>query len=189
MLNNKDILTIKKGKTVVCLFLILLCFFTFTFYANTVKDFVYGICTPYVNTEPDNLVFYKYKVFGTENSFEKNLSQYIAKKKNFLKDKNEFIVVKIKGGYSVERKADYILIKDETVPDLNAEIYIAKNFDIGNNSLPLKTVVLLLQKAATAVVCFLFLSAFTVCFFQISRYFLIKKTNRAALGIKTFRKG
>lgn len=189
MLNNKEILTLKKGKTVVCLFLILICFFAFTVYANSVKDFVYRICASYVNTEPDNLVFYKYKVFGTENSFKKNLSQYIGEEKNFLKSKNEFAVVKIKGGYSVERKADYILIKDDTVPDLNAEIYIAKNFDIGNNSLPLKTVVLLLQKALTTIVCVLFLIAFTVCFFKISRYLLIKKTNRGALGIKTFCKG
>ena len=189
MLNNREILTIKKGKTVVCLFLILICFFTYFIYADITKELAFRFCTPYVSTESDNLVFYNYKVFGTENSFEKNLSQYIAKEKNFLKSKNEFAVVKIKGGYSVERKADYIFISDERVPDLNVEIYIAKNFEIGNNSLPLKTVVLLLQKAVTTIICILFLIAFTVCFFKISRYILIKKTNRGALGIKIFHNG
>ena len=189
MLNNKDILTIKKGKTTVCLFLILLCFFAFTVYANTVKDFVYGICTPYVNVEPENFVFYKYKVFGTETSFNKNILKYIEEEKNFLKSKNEFAVVKIKGEYSVKYKADYILISEDAVPDLNVEIYIAKNFDIGNNSLPLKTVVLLLQKVVKIVVYIVFAIAFSVCFICVSRYVIIKKVNRWVLGIKSFGNG
>lgn len=189
MLNNREILTIKKGKTVVCLFLILICFFTYFIYADITKELAFRFCTPYVSTESDNLVFYNYKVFGTENSFEKNLSQYIAKEKNFLKSKDEFIVVKIKGEYLVKHKADYILISEENVSDLNVEIYIAKNFDIGNNSLPLKTVVLLLQKIIKIIIYLLFTLAFSVCFFSFSRYFIIKKTNRGALGIKIFHNG
>ena len=113
----------------------------------------------------------------------------ILRKKNFLKSKDEFTVVKIKGEYSVKYQADYILISEETVPDLNIEIYIAKNFDIGNNSLPLKTVVLLLQKIIKIVVYILFVIAVSVCFLSFSRYVFIKKANCGVLGIKTFRKG
>lgn len=97
--------------------------------------------------------------------------------------------MKIKGEYSVKYKADYILISEDAVPDLNVEIYIAKNFDIGNNSLPLKTVVLLLQKVVKIVVYIVFAIAFSVCFICVSRYVIIKKANRWVLGIKTFRKG
>ena len=189
MLHNKEFLTIKKGKTAVCLFFVLLCFFAFTVYANTVKDFVYGICTPYVNVEPENLVFYKYKVFGTETSFNKNLFKYVEEEKKFLKSKDEFCVVKIKGEYNMQRKADYILISEESVPDLNVEIYIAKNFDIGNNSLPLKTVVLLLQKVVKIVVYIVFAIAFSVCFIYVLRYVIIKRTKGSELGIKIFRNG
>lgn len=189
MLNNKEILTLKKGKTVFCLFLILICFFAFIEYANVVKDLAFNISAPYVNTEPKNLVFYKYKVFGTENSFNKNLFAYIEREKEFLKSKDEFIIVKIQGEYNVQRKGDYVLITDDTVPDLNAEIYIAKNFDIGNNSLPLKTVVVLLHRVLKVVICVLFFIVFSFCFYDISRYAVIKSTNCSLLCIKTFYKG
>ena len=189
MLNNKEFLILKKGKTVVCLFLFLLCFFAFIVYADVIKDVAFRISVPFVNTKPENLVFCEYKVFGTENSFDKNLFKYIEEEKNFLKSKDEFIVVKIKGEYLVKYKADYILISEENVPDLNVEIYIAKNFDIGNNSLPLKTVVLLLQKIIKIIIYLLFTLAFSVCFFSFSRYFIIKKTNHGGLGIKIFRNG
>lgn len=189
MLTNKEFLTLKKGKTVVCLFLFLLCFFVFIVYANVVRNIAFRISVSFVNTEPKNLVLCDYKVFGTENSFNKNLLAYIEEEKNFLKSKDEFTVVKIKGEYSVNRKADYILISEESVPELNVEIYVAKNFDFNNNSLPLKTVVILLQKIIKIVIYILFTIAFLVCFFSFSKYCVIKKTNRVALGIKNFQKG
>lgn len=189
MLTNKEILTLKKGKTLFCLFLILICFFVFFIHADVTKDVVFKFCTPYVNTEPENLVFYKYKVFGTEKSFQKNLYGYIEREKSFLKSKNEFIVVKINGKNSVDRKADYILIHEESIAELNAEIYIAKNFDFGNNSLPLKTLVVLLQKAVKTIFIIVYAIVFFIYFLNISRYFVVKKTNYGALSIKNLRNG
>lgn len=164
MLTDKKILTLKKGKTVFCLFLILLCFFAFTVYAKSGQNITYRICAPYVNINSENLVFYKYKVFGTEYSYKKYFTAYIEQEKSFLKSKDEFMVVKIKGERFVECKTDYILISEESIPELNAEFYIAKNIDFGNNSLPLKTVVGLLQKVIETIVIILFFIVFLVFF-------------------------
>lgn len=179
MLNNGETLIVKKGKTTVCLFLTLLCFFAFTVYANSVRNLSFYLAAPFVSVEAEKLVFCKYKAFGTEDSFDKYLTDYVEREKNLLKSKNEFIVVKIKGEYSVERKADYVLVREEGVPELNAEIYIAKNFDVAGDSLPCKTVVLLMQKAIKALLYTVFSAVFLYFYIQVGKFFLLKSTNRA----------
>lgn len=178
MLDNKEIKILRKGKSTVCLFLLLICFFVFIFFTNAIKNTVYGVSVPFISIKPENLVFCKYKVFGTEQSFKKNRSEYIENEIEFFKSKNEFIIVKIKGEYNVLYKADYILISENSVPDLNVEIYIAKNFDIKNNSLPLKTVLIFMQKTLTTVFYFLFLILCSLFLYRIFRYIALKNRRK-----------
>ena len=173
MLNNKFKI-LKKGKVLFCLFLFFLCCFAFVPYNEIIRDAVFRFAVSHVNVNAENLVLYKYKVYGTEKTFNKSAFVFVEEEKNFLKSKNEFIVVKIAGEYSIEYKTDYILINEKTVPDLNVEIYIAQNIDFGNNSLPCKTVVLLLQRLLNILVFIFYAIMFLIFYINLCRYFLSK---------------
>lgn len=174
MLSNREILTLKKGKITFCLFLLVLCCFAFVPHNEIVKNAVFRFSALHVNLNENNLVLYKYKVYGTENSFNKNSGVFIEEEINLLKSKDEFIVVKTRGEYAIEYKSDYIFISEETVPDLKVEIYIAKNIDFGNNSLPCKTIIILLQKALKIIILILYGIILLLCFINLSRYAIAK---------------
>lgn len=157
-----------------CLFLFFLCCFAFVPHNEIIRDAVFRFAVSHVNVNVENLVLYKYQVYGTENSFNKNSGVFIEEEKNLLKSKDEFIVVKTRGEYAIEYKSDYIFISEETVPDLKVEIYIAKNIDFGNNSLPCKTIIILLQKALKIIILILYGIILLLCFINLSRYAIAK---------------
>ena len=184
MTNNKAITRLKKGKLQFCLFLIFICFFAFTFYANLISECVYDFAIAHVNTENKNLALYKYKVYGTENRFNEKALAFAENEVQFLKSKGEFAVVKIRGEYKEERRKDYVFISDESVPDLNIEIYIAQNIDIGNNSLPTRTIVVLLEDLLTKVIIVVYAIILLILLYKITRYFVtLTKDSRAVIFI------
>ena len=176
MLSYKNILVLRKGKAVFCLFLIVLCFFGFTTNTKVVKDLVFSLSVRFLDTEENTLVFYKYKAFGTQNSFDKNSIDYIETEKDFLKSKDEFTVVKIRDESRVFYKRDYVIICDENVPELNVEIYIAKNIKIGAYSLPCKTTAFALQKILRILTFLIFVPCSVLLYAYIIRFLIFKKT-------------
>ena len=137
------------------------------------KELGYRILVFYVNTETENLYFYDYKVYGTKKIFNAKFIDYVIKEKEILKDKNELTVVKINGENGVSVCGDFVLVRDVTVPELNVEIYIAKNIDFKNYSLPCKTVAVFafntLNLLIEIVYCVIFAAFFGKLFVYIAR--------------------
>lgn len=174
---NKKVLIIKNGKLRFCLLLIFICFFAFTFCADLTGEMVYRLCANHVNTESKNLVLLDYKVFDTENKFNEKALDYAESKVKFLKSKGEFAVVKVKGEYDIKDKGYYLLITEDDVPNLNVRIYIAKNIDIGNNSLPAVTVSTLLHEILEVVVLVIYSIVFLILLLKTARYFCVATAN------------
>lgn len=144
---------------------IIIFFIFFTVFGVT-ERFIYHTLLPFVNTDEENLVFLDYKVYGNERLLDKNCKKYISEKKGYLKEYDEFVVVKIKGSSRKIIKIDYIIFYDDSVPELNVEIYVAKNVDFGVNSLPLKTVYAYVCGIADIVVNCLFIFISSVIFLR-----------------------
>ena len=179
MINNKIVIRLKKGKLQFCLFLILICFFVFTFYADLVGKAVYVFCIRHVNIEQSNLALLASKTYETEQRFNEEVIDFAESKVRFLKSKGEFPIVKVKGEYGVEYRGDYVLVSDDTVPDRTVKVYLAKNIDIGNNSLPAVTISAMLRERLNDVVLALYYIIFLIMLYKITRC-VISATNNDA---------
>lgn len=150
-MKRNDFLSVIKKNKVTLSITVLLCVL-YLFIPTVAKELSYKTIVYFVNTDDANLFLYDYKVYGHQNVFDKKYADYVKKEKNYLKSKNEIAVVKIRGKNNKTVKWDYVLLSDENVPELNVEIYLAKNADFDNNSLPCKTVLVFLTDLLNTVI-------------------------------------
>lgn len=141
----------RKSATKFAIRILTVVFLAVFLFSGAVNSIVYGLTLPFINTDKENLVFLGYKVYGNENILNDNYEKYVDERLILLKDNDEFMVVKINGTPEKKIKCGYVLIYDEEVIELNVEIYVAKNIDIGKNSLPLKTVFLYVRSIAESI--------------------------------------
>ena len=173
----KELIFKKEDKVIAVVLRSLIILFLISFVVFGVTErVVYRALLPFVNTDEENLVFLDYKVYGNERLLDKNYKKYISAKTKFLKTNDEFVVVKIKGARRKTIESDYIIIYDDSVPELNVEIYVAKNVDFGVNSLPLKTV----------YVCGIFDRVFNCLFIFISSIIFLRTLNTVKKEKKKF---
>jgi hypothetical protein len=103
------------------------------------------LATSLALVDDDNLIFYDYKVYSSEERFLIGLSQDVIAKKQVFALQNDVMVVKIPGENKIEIFQDYILIQDENVPELNIEYHVLKNIEFNNTLIPARTFILLAQ--------------------------------------------
>ena len=115
-------------------------------------DLSYRALTPYLGQEEENLVFFDYYAYGTERRFSKGLTEDVIQSTQKLKENREGAVVKVPGKKASIICENYILVYDENVPDLNIEIYVAKNVNFWAMSLPFPTVVSLVERYSQIIV-------------------------------------
>jgi hypothetical protein len=109
------------------------------------QELPYQLATSLALVDDDNLIFYDYKVYSSEERFLIGLSQDVIAKKQVFALQNDVMVVKIPGENKIEIFQDYILIQDENVPELNIEYHVLKNIEFNNTLIPARTFILLAQ--------------------------------------------
>lgn len=172
-INNLNFIFL-KSKKVIIFFIVAFFLFVFLPHFNIANDISRSFVFNHVNTDSENLVLYGYKVYGTEEVFYKNYSSYAEKEALKLKIKNETTVVKINGEKLKKIETNYLLIADNSVPELNAEIYIAKNVDIFSLSLPCKTILVLLKSILYYLIITIYCLVFLICFIKYAKN-IVKK--------------
>ena len=110
------------------------------------RDISFCILTPFIDAEEKNLVLFDYYVYGTEQRFDEGMEKRVPQIKDKLKERNEAVIVKVPGNNVRRIYADYSVVFDQTVPELNIEIYVAKNVTFKNMSVPFVTAETLLER-------------------------------------------
>ncbi len=165
----------KYKNTTIFICLLFCVLFLFVPHRYAASELSQVIAARFVNTEDQKLVFFDYKAYGTKRVFNDKKNSYIAEKKDYLKSKNEIAVVKITGEHKIVVQWDYVVIYDESVPELNVEIYIAKNLDFYEYSVPCKTVLLFLSEIFYCII---------VCIYCLAVFICLVKTIKNGVFIK-----
>lgn len=109
-------------------------------------DEVYSFATSAADINENTLVMYDYKVYGTENRFNQGLDSDVLSQLSTFKERGEILLVKIYGeDENLVYKEDYWLQTSGDVVELNIEYYIVPNIRIQNNSLPSRSILLLVK--------------------------------------------
>lgn len=115
-------------------------------------DEVYSFATSAADINENTLVMYDYKVYGTENRFNQGLDSDVLSQLSIFKERGEILLVKIYGeDESLVYKEDYWLQTSGDVVELNIEYYIVPNFRIQNNSLPSRSILLLVKNVLVKI--------------------------------------
>ena len=126
---------------------------------NPAQEIVYGVLTPFINVDEDKTILYDYLVYGTGRRMDEGYVIDVPEIIDKLKDRGEGIIIKEKGDSYKKTQYDYIFMRDEDVPELNIEIYIAKNVEFPFGSFPFRTSELFLENIVEK---FLIYSSFCV---------------------------
>lgn len=95
-------------------------------------------------TDEDSLLIYDYKVYSTEERFNKGLVFDVKEVELEFQKRNEVVVVKIYGeDEKVEIRDNVIFITSPETPELNIEYYLAEYIKIGDTNIPCRTFILL----------------------------------------------
>lgn len=115
-------------------------------------DEVYSFATSAADMNENTLVMYDYKVYGTENRFNQGLDSDVLSQLSIFKERGEILLVKIYGeNESLVYKEDYWLQTSSNVVELNIEYYIVPNIRIQNNSLPSRSILLLVKNVLVKI--------------------------------------
>ena len=109
------------------------------------RNVSFRLLTPFVSVDDNNLLFCDYFVYGTERRFNEGLITDVPAAKDRLKESGDAVVFKIPGRGKHIVFSDYSIVYDENVPELNIEIYVAKNIAVGKISLPFVTAETLIE--------------------------------------------
>ncbi|MGE4571294.1 MAG: hypothetical protein AB7E09_00970 [Candidatus Izemoplasmatales bacterium] len=106
----------------------------------------YELATSSIILEEDNLLLYDYKVYGTDQRFQRALSEDVEIVKQDFLDRNEIMAVKIYGEISTVKIYDnYVFLTDPETPTLNIEYYIVKDLEINNIQLSIRSFIMLFE--------------------------------------------
>ena len=88
----------------------------------------------------ENVLFYDYKVYPTQERFENGLIEDVEIKLQDFKNRNEFMIIKIYGpSDKTYLSGEYLVIESDDVPDLNIEYYLLKDLKLDQITLPNRT--------------------------------------------------
>ncbi|MBQ9276483.1 MAG: hypothetical protein IJ226_02710 [Clostridia bacterium] len=141
----------------------------------------YCILTPFIDTDNENTVLYDYYVYATDRRFNEGLKKDIVKAVDDLQQRNEGIVVKVKGADKVINKNNFIIVYSEEIPDKNIEIYIAKNLEFTFASLPFRTAEMFLENAIYLLTIYGYAVLFSIDIFACYVDIVKAKTKNLAL--------
>ncbi len=141
------------------------------------RQLSYMVLTRFISLEDENVVLYDYYVYATDRRFAEGLEKDVNKAVVDLQKRGEGIVVKIKGDSKVVKHDNYILVYNERVPEMNIEIYIAKNVEFSFASLPFRTLENLFEDILSILIIFIYLVLFEIDIF-LCCVDIIKKQNK-----------
>ena len=134
--------------TTISLFLILV------FSPKQILEYEDGIEIAYSlsSLNDENILFYDYKVYSTQDRFEKGLNEDVLKQLKEFKDRNEFMVIKINGTTDKTYLNDeYLIIENDEVPELNIEYYLLRDLEIQQIRLPNRTFLVLFEDISNII--------------------------------------
>lgn len=160
-------LKIIRNAVFAILFLLVFVFGTTVLINGNQAYFIVSLCA---DTNEDNLILLKYKVYATDEKFEKALDVDVRKEVDYYKEKQEILLVKIYGKEeNVYRKPDYVLQTDANCYQLNIEYYLVKNMTIFGNNIPCYTFI----NYVSDKLFYVFLGISTVSFLSFTIFLLL----------------
>ena len=164
MTGHKLFCTGRKDKDRYFWLLFLLIVYLYSVFFNPAETIVYGVLTPHINIDPKETILYDYYVYGTPRRMREGYVTDVPDAISKLRERGEGIIIKVKGEPLQKRGYDYIYIQDESVPELNIEIYIAKNVEFSFGTFPFRTVKLFLENLIKNAMIYTFFCAFLICY-------------------------
>lgn len=152
--NNKTIMLKRKYSKVVYLITSVILISILVWSPKQILEYQDGIEIAYSlsNVNSENLLFYDYKVYPTQDRFEKGLNEDVLKQLNEFKDRNEFMVIKINGTVDKTYLNDeYLIIESDEVPELNIEYYLLRDLEIQQIRLPNRTFLVLFEDISNII--------------------------------------
>lgn len=119
---------------------------------------IYNSIVSMAKVSQDELISYDYKVYSTSARFEAGLENDVPEVLAKFEMRGEALAIRIYGdSKSIEFNGQYWIVKDPNAIELNIEYYIVPNFKVGNNELPIRSAVLivdgLIKKITTIYLC------------------------------------
>ena len=154
---KKDIKKIKienKFSRLIYFVTTILLFLILVFSPKQILEYQDGIEIAYSlsSLNDENILFYDYKVYPTQDRFEKGLNEDVLKQLKDFKDRNEFMVIKINGTVNKTYLNDeYLIIESDEVPELNIEYYLLRDFEIQEIRLPNRTFLILFEDISNII--------------------------------------
>ena len=127
-------------------------------------DDIYEFATATANVNEEEIVLYDYKVYSTNSRYEAGLENDVLEVLNKFKERGEALAIRVRGETKkIEYKDSYWIIYDPDAIELNIEYYIIPNFKVGNNVLPIRSAVGLVNNL-TKKITIIYLCVFTIIF-------------------------
>lgn len=105
------------------------------------EDLIFRFATTSAVVNDTDVVFYKHKVYATQEILETKFEQDTASMVKEFRKNNDVLLVMLNGNGQTTNKNDYIISYSESVPDCNVEYYIVKNSNIANSIIPCRTII------------------------------------------------
>jgi hypothetical protein len=137
----------------------------------------YRLATSMSIVESENLLFYDYDVYATEERFNQGLIDDVNEVKTDFKERFEVLAVQVYGDEEkVELRDDYIFITNPDTIELNIEYYLVKDLEFNDMSISNRTFIMLFNDISQivnhiylAIIIIVGLSFFTPFAFKFTR--------------------
>lgn len=137
-----DFIEILKIKLAASIILIAIAFSTLFVVPTHVfsEDIASDLAMSLAVRSEENMILYSYKVYSTQERFEKGLTEDVADVLKVFKERNEVLAVVIYGQpLSITVDEEFIFVTSPDVPQLNIEYRLVKDLKIENTTLTIRT--------------------------------------------------